>query len=123
MRMRLLALGILLWAAGTVIIRFAGHHFLDVRRPALTVALYAVSFAAMALLVRFLCSWLVAAREEWPRAALLLVLPTLLLDPFSSLFAAALFPNLGASGVIAFGGWMLMCCGGGLAGVAARRAV
>jgi hypothetical protein len=49
-------------------------------------------------------------------AAALLVLPTLLLDPFTCLYAAVLFPNLGASAVQAFGGCMLICCGGGLVG-------
>lgn len=112
--MRLLGLGFLFWAAGTAVVRVAGHHLFDIRRPLLTVTVYAVSFAVMALFVRLLLARLRVADRA--AAAAMLVLPTLLLDPFSCLYAAVLFPNLDAAAIPAFGGCMLICCGGGLAG-------
>jgi len=51
----------------------------------------------------------------------LLALPTLLFDPFSCLYFAALFPNVAAPAAGIFGGWMLICCGGAVAGAWAGR--
>ncbi len=44
-------------------------------------------------------------------------LPTLLLDPFSSAFFPAVFPNMAPEVAGVFGGWMLWCCAGALVGV------
>jgi hypothetical protein len=113
---RILRLGLFLWIAGTVGVRLGGHHLLHPHRKFQTVALYLVSFALMALLGRRIFRRLGVQRDAWQRAAALLILPTLLLDPFSCAFFTIVFPNLdpGAAGV--FGGWMLICCGGAVAG-------
>ncbi|HEY6251095.1 MAG TPA: DUF5367 family protein [Candidatus Angelobacter sp.] len=79
--------------------------------------LFALSFAFMALLARRLCRGAHLSREDWPRGAISLVLPTLLLDPFSSAFFPKVFPNMAAGMAGVFGGWMLVCCAGALAGV------
>ena len=114
---RTLIAGILIWAAGTVIIRLAGPGVLRPGRTAQTVLLYLMSFALMALLVPRICRRLHIERDQWPKAVTLLILPTLILDPFSCAFFNSLFPNLDPAAAGAFGGWMLMCCGGGVAGV------
>src|SRR6202041_955000 len=56
-------------------------------------------------------------KNSWPAAATLLMLPTLILDPFSCAFFSTVFPNVepGAAGV--FGGWMLIFCAGAVLGV------
>jgi hypothetical protein len=46
-----------------------------------------------------------------------LILPTLILDPFSCAFFTTMFPNLDPGAAGAFGGWVLISCGGGVAGV------
>ncbi|HJZ85157.1 MAG TPA: DUF5367 family protein [Polyangia bacterium] len=117
MARRTLLLGGLLWLAGTIAIRLAGHRLLRSDQPLHLVILYLVSFVLMALLVRRICIRLRLPRDAWPRAAALLILPTLLLDPFSCLFLTTLFPNLDAGAAGAFGGFMLICCGGGVTGV------
>jgi hypothetical protein len=71
----------------------------------------------MAFLVPRICRRLGVESDLWPKAATLLILPTLLLDPFSCVFFTAMFPNLDPGAAGAFGGWMLICCGGGVAGV------
>jgi Kef-type K+ transport system membrane component KefB len=117
MWLRTLIAGFLIWAGGTGIVRLTGRRLLQPGHPAQTVGLYLVSFALMAFLVPRICHRLGFARDLWPKAATLLILPTLILDPFSCAFFTTIFPNLdpGAAGV--FGGWMLICCGGGVAGV------
>lgn len=117
MWLRTIGTGILIWTGGTVGIRLAGHRLLRPGHAAQTVALYGISFALMAFLVPRICRRLRLARDLWPKAATLLILPTLVLDPFSCAFFTTIFPNLDPATAGAFGGWMLICCGGGVAGV------
>jgi hypothetical protein len=79
-------------------------------------ALYLISFFAMLVVVRLICRWLALERKSWVNGASLLVLPTLILDSFSCIFFASVFPNVNPAAVGAFGGWMLICCGGGITG-------
>jgi hypothetical protein len=108
--------GFVLWAAGTAALRVAGHDILKPDNPASIAILFAVSFPLMALVARRLCARKRLAPQEWPRAAILLCAPSLLLDPFSSAFFARAFPNLPAQAAGLFGGWILWCCGGALLG-------
>jgi len=121
MNTRILMLGLLIWVIGTIGVRFSGHHFLHADSTSYTLILYTVSFVLMAFLVRRICLRASPDRDRWPQLATLLILPTLLLDPFSCVFFTTVFPNLdpGAAGI--FGGWMLICCGGGVAGIWVRR--
>lgn len=112
-----LLLGLLIWGGGTIAIRLAGHHFLLAGRTGLTLLLYAASFVLMALAVPWICRRLGLDGEASFRGATLLMLPTLVVDPFSCLFFSAVFPNLDPAVAGVFGGWMLICCGGAAAGV------
>ena len=118
MRLRTLATGFLIWTAGTAAIRLAGHSLLRPGRALPTVILYLASFLSMALLVPRICRRLGWQSDlcEQLKGASLLILPTLTLDPFSCAFFTTVLPNLapGAAGV--FGGWMLIFCGGAIAG-------
>ncbi|MGZ7039706.1 MAG: DUF5367 family protein [Thermoanaerobaculia bacterium] len=118
MNARLLTVGCLLWAVGTILIRLEGQHLLHTGRPVQTIALYLVSAIAMAIVVRR-----ISGRYEGGRvnAAALLALPTLFLDPFSCLFFTTIFPNVDAAAAGLFGGWMLICCGGAIGGAFASR--
>src|ERR1039457_795408 len=117
MWLRTLFTGILIWTGGTAAIRLSGHRLLQPGHATQTVGLYVVSFVLMAFLVPRICRRLGLERDLWPKAATLLILPTLILDPFSCAFSPPMFPTLdrGASG--AFGGWLLICWGGGFVGV------
>jgi hypothetical protein len=118
---RLLPVGCLLWAGGTILTRLEGHHFLRPGRPLWTLLLYLVSAVAMAILALWISRGFGVPRDWQLNAAALLALPTLLLDPFSCLFFTALFPNVDPAAAGLFGGWMLICCGGALAGAFVRR--
>ena len=112
----MLLYGFALWVVGTIGVRLAGQFLLRPGSVPATLVLYAGSILAMALLTRRLCRAVGVARREWSAAAISLALPTLLLDPFSSAFFPAVFPNVTPSAAGLFGGWMLCCCAGALLG-------
>jgi hypothetical protein len=117
MWIRTLLAGLLIWTVGTLAVRLSGHRLLQPDHTLQTVVLYSISFLLMALLVPRICRRLGFEKDLWPKAATLLILPTLILDPFSCAFFTSMFPNLDPAAAGAFGGWMLICCGGGVAGV------
>jgi hypothetical protein len=117
MWLRPILAGILIWAGGTIAVRLSGHGLLQPGHNPQTLGLYVISFVLMALLVPRICRRLGFQPDLWPKAATLLILPTLVLDPFSCAFFATMFPNLDPAAAGAFGGWMLICCGGGIVGV------
>jgi len=106
--------GLGIWFAATVALRLAGEHVLRPGRGPLI--LFAISFPLMAWLARRLCRRFRLPREQWLRGAVSLALPTLLLDPFSSAFFGVVFPNIAPEMAGVFGGWMLWCCAGAIAG-------
>ena len=116
MWLRTLATGLLIWTAGTAAIRLAGHHLLQPGRTTQTLGLYVVSFVLMAFLVPRICRRLGFEKDLWPVAATLLILPTLVLDSVACVLFTAIYPNLDPAVAGAFGGWMLICCAGGVAG-------
>jgi Family of unknown function (DUF5367) len=116
MHRKLFLCGLVIWLAATALLRLAGQRVLHPDNVSRTLILFAVSFPLMALLVRRLCRKFHVPPEAWPAAAISLALPTLLLDPFSSAFFPTVFPNIPASAAGIFGGWMLWCCAGALAG-------
>ena len=117
MNWRLLRIGAVIWLLATVYLRLNGQWLLRPRPWYVTLLLFAVSFAGMALLARRLCRTEKLSREAWPAGAVSLAMPTLLLDPFSSAFFPLLFPNIAPEMAGVFGGWMLVCCAGALVGV------
>lgn len=110
-------IGLLLWLAGTILVRFSGHGLLRPTHTFATLILFAASFLLIALLIPRLCRRLGLEKELWFEATALLTLPTLALDPFSCLFFSRVFPNLDPSAAGAFGGWMMICCAGAFTGV------
>lgn len=112
-----LLIGFLFWLGGTIAIRFTGRAILVPGRPALTLVLYAVSFLLMAVVIPGICQVLRLERTRWFEAVALLILPTLLLDSLSCAFFSRIFPHIAPDAAGVFGGWMLVCCAGAVAGV------
>src|SRR5262249_16957135 len=104
--------GLAMWVVGTVVVRLQGQLLLHPGNWRGTLILFAVSFGLTGLLVRALCGRL--PREQRLGGAISLVLPTLVLDSFSSAFFPQVFPNIAPEAGGLFGGWMLCCCGGAL---------
>ena len=117
---RFLLIGLALWLAGTVVLRLAPGSLLRTDRTFATLVLYGGSFLLMFTWIR----WRVLpglGSTQAAAAVIGLVLPTLVLDAFSSAFFPAVFPNLSANAAGIFGGWMLICCGGALTAVLSAR--
>jgi Family of unknown function (DUF5367) len=115
--LRAFLIGVALWIVGSLGIRFAGHRLLRPDHIAQTLLLYAASFVMMIFLVPRICRRLGLEKDARFRAATLLMLPTLMLDPFSCLYFAHVFPNLDPASAGAFGGWMLIFCAGAVVGI------
>lgn len=120
MYQHLAIVGVVIWLAATLGLRLAGQHVLRPGRPGETALLLAVSIPASAFAVRWLCRRVGLPREQWITGTVILLLPTLLLDPYVSAFFPAVFPNIDPQMGGAFGGWMLCCCAGGLLGTVAE---
>jgi len=116
METRLFLCGLGIWAAATLALRMVGQHLLQPGDWRGTLLLFAVSFPLMAGLVRRLCLRFHLRRDQWLKGAFSVALPTLLLDPFSSAFFPAVFPNMAPAVAGTFGGWMLWCCAGAFVG-------
>jgi hypothetical protein len=120
MNLRLLLYGLGIWLSGTIVLRVAGQRLLHPGDRTGMLILFAVSFPLTAWLIRRLCRRFQPRPEQWPAAAVAVLLPTLLLDPFSSAFFPLVFPNMAREMAGVFGGWMLWCCAGALVGVSIR---
>ena len=90
-------LGFLIWLGATIGLRLAGQHVFALH-PLL---LLGVSAPLMALI-----AWVIA---RTPGEAIALVAPGMLLDPFSAIWFADVFPNIRADAAGLFGGWLLFC--------------
>jgi hypothetical protein len=121
MRGRLVLVGLAIWLVATAALRLWGQYLLRPASVVGTTVLFAVAFPAMALLVRRICRRSGLPRDQWLAGAVSIALPTLLLDPFSSAFFPALFPNIAPTAAGVFGGLMLCCCAGALVGTVVRR--
>lgn len=117
MNFQLFLYGLGIWAGATLALRIWGQHMLHPGNWTGTLLLFVLSFFATVSLARGLCGRFQLPREEWPAGAISLLLPTLLLDPFSSAFFPLVFPNMAREVAGVFGGWMLCCCAGALVGV------
>lgn len=113
--------GLLLWILGTLVIRFTGRGLFHPTRPLSTVILYLASFVLLAVLIPRIPRSLKIEKGSRFAAVSLIILPTLLLDPFSCLFFSTIFPNIAPAAAGLFGGWMLICCAGAVAGAWLER--
>ncbi|HEY2796454.1 MAG TPA: DUF5367 family protein [Thermoanaerobaculia bacterium] len=117
-----LVLGLVLWAVATAVLRFASSGLLPSERPRVILALYGASFLLFFVLIRRVMAPAPGAPNagEKLRAGVALFLPTLVLDAIAAAFFPTAYPNFAAASAGVFGGWMLICCGGGLAGLISR---
>ena len=93
---RYLWIGFALWLAATVAIRFAGGVLFGTLGPLRLLVLFAVTALVIAGAIASLVKQL-PTREAGLHAAVLIVLPGILLDTGSVLWFPAVFPNLPAA--------------------------
>jgi hypothetical protein len=118
---RVLIVGFVIWLAASIVLRFAGQYVLLPGSPTAIAILLLASFPLMALVARRVCADAAIPREQWPAAGIMLVLPSLMLDTFSTIFFPIVYPNIPGEAAALFGGWILICCAGALLGVSLAR--
>jgi hypothetical protein len=111
MAKRALASGIVIWIVGTIMFRVSGPGMIHAP-GARTMLAFAIYFVASALFVRVMLWRMRVPPDARPTVVSLLILPTLLLDPFSTAYFPIAFPNLPATAAPTFGGIMLISCAG-----------
>ena len=116
MNIRLLLTGLVIWAAATLALRAVGQWLLRPHNVAGTILLFVISLPLMAWVVRRLCKGAHLPHDQWLSGAVSIVLPTLLLDTFSSALFPFVFPNIAPGMAGVFGGWILWCCAGAFLG-------
>jgi len=114
---RIFVLGFGIWLVASIALRVTGQYLLHPDNPVAIALLLVTSFPLMAWVARRICADAKMPREQWPAAAIFLVLPSLVLDTFSAAFFATVYPNIPPEAAGLFGGWILCCCGGALLGV------
>ncbi|MFZ1888886.1 MAG: DUF5367 family protein [Candidatus Binataceae bacterium] len=118
---RLLGIGFAIWFLGTIALRLIGQYLFRPESPIYIAALLLVSFPLMLLLVRRLCTDAGVRNEQLPMAAIVLMMPTFVLDTLSTVFFPIFYPNIDERAAGLYGGWIIWCIGGGLLGVILRR--
>ncbi len=118
---RVLIVGFIIWLAASIVLRCAGQYVLQPANPAGVAILLLTSFPLMALVARRICADAAIQREQWSAAGILLVMPSLVLDTFSTIFFPVVYPNMPGEAAGLFGGWILICCAGALFGVSFAR--
>jgi hypothetical protein len=116
--LRCLIIGFVIWLVASVALRFGGQYLLHPESLIAIAALLLVSFPAMAVVARRICA---DAALPWPAAGVFLVMPSLVLDTFSSAFFPVVYPNIPQQAAGLFGGWIRFCCAGALFGVSFMR--
>src|SRR5437899_6516895 len=94
MNRHLALVGLAFWLAGTIVLRIRGERMLHPGNGVRTVVLLVVSFILFAAVARLLCRLFALPQDQWLAGAVSLVMPTLVLDPFSAAFFSAVFPNI-----------------------------
>lgn len=117
---RFLWIGLGIWLVATIGLRVGGEALLSSGSGIRTALLYVVSGAVIAFFISRLVRALPSA-EAGLRAAVLIVLPGLLLDAGSVLWFDRVFPNMPASAGMPFASVLLWCYG--IAVLAALRPI
>ena len=104
---RIATIGFQIWLVATIALRIAGQFVFRDAGVAAVVLVLLVSVPLMVLVAR----GVLAGLPPGDRAlgAIALVAPGMVLDTFSTIWFARLFPNMRADLAAVFGGWLLLC--------------
>jgi hypothetical protein len=102
-----LILGFLIWLIATIVFRLAGHLFFLAENAWVLLAHYAIVVPALWALANGLFHYFKLQAGQSVYAAVLMVLPGMLLDTFFIQFFSTLMPNMPASSASSFGAWLM----------------
>ena len=104
---RIAAIGFGIWLGATVLLRLVGQFVFRDSGGVGTLLLLVASVPPMIALARGILAGLRPA--ERALGAIALVAPGMLLDTFSTIWFAKVFPNIRVDAAATFGGWILLC--------------
>jgi len=108
--------GVALWAIATAAFRFGPAGLVHAPSALRTIPSYLLNGILALIVARLAMRWIGVPPNLRPAAVSLFILPTLLLDAFTTAFFPNVFPNLPAAGAPTFGGLMLIAAGGAVVG-------
>jgi hypothetical protein len=102
---KIVAVGFVIWLGATVALRLVGQFVFPEASVAGPLVLLLVTLPLMVLVTRAV----LAGVRDRALGAIALVAPGMLLDTFSTIWFARVFPNMRADTAPMFGGWLLFC--------------
>ena len=103
----LVAWGLLVWAAVSVVIRLFGHRLLSPETPRVVALFFVAVVPLMGLVTYPIYHRFDIQASRRPAAAVLMALPGLFLDVILLAFAGIVLPNLSSDAVVNFGAILL----------------
>jgi len=102
-----LGIGFLIWLVATTIFRLWGHFFFLPENTLAMLVLYIVAGGGMFTVALWLFRWQKLSDGGRFLAAILLVLPGMILDAAVTEFFSLVYPNLPPNAAGSFGAWLL----------------
>lgn len=103
----ILVIGFLIWLLATLAFRLAGQYFFITESSIVLTILYAALIPAMTIISIVTFKKFKLSGLENVAAAVLMVLPGMIIDTFVIQFFEDLFPNMPASRAATFGSWLM----------------
>lgn len=104
----LVLVGFVAWAVATLAFRLVGQHLLNPATEFVILSVFIAVVPLMAVLMYALYSWPVVQDADRRTAAMLVVLPGMLLDVVSTAFFETIFPNMDPTAAKYFGALLLL---------------
>jgi hypothetical protein len=105
---RIAITGIIIWVLASLVLRLAGQYVFRHSSNAAAISLLLISLPLMVIVARTVLGRLRTA-EQRAMGAIVLIAPGMALDTVSTIWFAAVFPNIRPDAAGLFGGWLLFC--------------
>lgn len=102
-----LTIGFAIWLLATLAIRNFGELIFKANEPILALGLYLFTAVALIFLARAIFAWQKLDQSDYFKAAILLVVPGMILDSVVMVSFGMVFPNLVPSSDSAIASWLL----------------
>lgn len=107
-RILFFGLGFIIWLLATIAMRLGGQLFFLDENPLVLILLWVFAVVGLVVIALSAFRWQRLGRWERYEAAILMVIPGMVLDAFILEGFAAVFPNMPPTAADSFGGWLLI---------------
>lgn len=99
--------GFAIWLIATIAFRLFGHHFFITDNAFILIALYLILIPVLGFIVNLVTNKYKLNKLQATHAAVIMVLPGMILDTFCIQFFSSVFPNLPTTDGITFSSWLM----------------